>query len=56
MYFKKYDEHVTYQNPKFCLKNLIFGGLYPDIRGMLHAINHKTGEKIYLELTERISE
>ena len=56
MYFKKYDEHVTYQHPKMCIKNIIFGGIYPDIRGQLHAINHKTGERIYLELEDRVLE
>ena len=39
-----------------CIKNIIFGGMYPDVRGQLHAINHKTGERIYLEMEERISE
>jgi len=46
MYFKKYDEHMSFMNPQIVTKNIVWGGLYSDLAGSLTAINHKTGERI----------
>lgn len=48
LYFKKYDEHCSFMHPKFMIKNLIWGGNFPDVGGNLTAINHKTGEKVLM--------
>ena len=46
MYFKKYDEHISFMNPQIVTKNIVWGGLYSDLAGSLTAINHNTGERI----------
>ena len=56
MYFKKYNEHISFMNPQLITKNIIFGGLYTDLTGNLTAINHTTGEKLYIELIQKESE
>jgi len=33
IYFKRFDEHITFSKPIMNIKNLIIGGLYVDVSG-----------------------
>lgn len=46
IYFKKYDEHISFAKPNVLLKNLVFGGMFIDLEGEVCAVNHKTGDKV----------
>ena len=36
-------------------KNIIFGGLYVDAEGIVESINHKTGERVEIQLLPKTS-
>ena len=46
IYFKNYDEHISFSKPNVLLKNLVFGGMYIDLEGKVCAVNHKTKDKV----------
>lgn len=48
VYFDKFDEHVTMTRPFLEFKNIIWGGVYVDVEGVVEAVNHKTGDRVEL--------
>ena len=56
VYYKKFDEYITFQRPQFMVRNLIFGVNFLDMQGPVTAMSHKTGEKIVYQFTARKSE
>ena len=50
IYFEKYDEHITIMKIPLIVKNLIWGGMYVDADGVCEALNHKTGDRVELNL------
>ena len=46
IYFSEFDENISITKPTICAKNIIFGGLYADLDGLIIGLNHKTGEKV----------
>lgn len=54
VYFQNYDEHVSYNHLCISAKNIIYGGLYTDLKNQVAAINHKTGEKVVVDFIEKV--
>lgn len=46
IYFKKYNEHISFSKPSVLIKNLVFGGLFIDMEGKVCAVNHNTGHRV----------
>lgn len=55
IYFEKYDENITIMKIPMVVKNLIWGGMYVDADGVCEALNHKTGERVELNLLAKSS-
>jgi hypothetical protein len=49
IHFPKYDDHITMTKPCMCFKNLMFGGFYVDIEGIVEVISHTTGSRVEAE-------
>ena len=56
IFFKKYDEHLTFSKPIVHFKNLIFGSLYIDVDGEFTGINMKTNHTVKVKFIEKVSE
>lgn len=53
VYFENYDEHVSYNHMTIAAKNIIYGGLYTDLKNQVTGINHKSGEKVVIDFIEK---
>lgn len=53
IYFKKFDEHISFTHPTFAIRNLIWGGNFPDVGGRIEALNNTTGERMHIDLESR---
>ena len=53
IYFKKFDERVSFSHPTLAMRNLIWGGNFPDVGGRVEALNNNTGERMYVDLAPR---
>ena len=55
LYFRDYDEHISYGHFTLACKNIIYGGLYNDLKDQACGINHKTGEKVVIDFVEKVA-
>ena len=49
VYYSKYDDNISIAKPHMAFKNLMFGGFYIDIEGIVEAVSHTTGARVEAE-------
>ena len=49
VHLTKYDDHISASKPSMCMKNLMFGGFYIDIEGIVETVSHSTGSRVEAE-------
>ena len=56
IYYRKFDEHLTFSKPQLFIKNVIWGGVFVDVGGPVSGLSQKTGMKIKCQFYEKQSD
>lgn len=56
VHYPKYNDDISLSKPNMCMKNLMFGGFYVDIEGIVETVSHTTGARAEAEFIGKTSD